>query len=140
MHLTSEASFPKSHDICTMSLNLDEFLTLRKTLPVIDVRSEGEFETGHIRGARNIPILNNAERKAVGTDYKQKGREAAISTGFQLVEPRLEAMMEQTTSVAAGKEILVHCWRGGLRSSHFCQFAEWRGVKSLSLVGGYKTY
>lgn len=123
-----------------MSINLDDFLVLRKTFPVVDVRSEGEFEVGHVRGANNIPILNNDERKAVGTDYKQKGREAAISTGFKLVEPRLKAMMETAASVAARGEILVHCWRGGLRSAHFCRFVEQEGIRSLALDGGYKTY
>jgi len=123
-----------------MPLPLDEFLELRKTLPVLDVRSEGEFAEGHIRGASNIPILNNAERKAVGTDYKQKGREEAINTGFTLVEPRLKSMMEETVKVAAGNDVLVHCWRGGLRSSYFCQFAAGEGIRSLALAGGYKTY
>lgn len=122
------------------ALHLDEFLDLRKTLPVVDVRSEGEFEAGHIRGAKNIPILNNTERKLVGTDYKHKGREAAISTGFQLVEPRLSGMMEEASRVAGGDDILVHCWRGGLRSSHFCQFVADAGIRSHALEGGYKTY
>ena len=123
-----------------MPISLDDFLDLRRTFPVIDVRSEGEFESGHIRGAQNIPILNNDERKAVGTDYKHKGRDAAINTGFKLVGPRLKTMMEAAVNVAGGREVLVHCWRGGLRSSHFCQFVEQEGIKSLALDGGYKTY
>jgi len=123
-----------------MPINLDDFFSLRKTFPVIDVRSEGEFAEGHIRGASNIPILNNAERKAVGTDYKQKGKEAAIDTGFKLVTPRLNAMMETASRVAVGGEVLVHCWRGGLRSSHFCRFVEQEGIRSIALEGGYKVY
>src|SRR5688572_33065692 len=101
-----------------MPLNIDQFLDLRSKLPVVDVRSEGEFGEGHIRGALNIPILNNAERKAVGTDYKQKGRNAAIKTGFQMVGPRLNAIIEETEKIATDGEILVHCWRGGMRSSN----------------------
>jgi tRNA 2-selenouridine synthase len=123
-----------------MPINLDDFLILRKTFPVIDVRSEGEFSEGHVRAASNIPILNNEERKAVGTDYKQKGKEVAITTGFRLVEPRLKAMMEHASRVARGSEILVHCWRGGLRSSHFCRFVEQEGIRALALEGGYKVY
>jgi tRNA 2-selenouridine synthase len=123
-----------------MSLNIDQFLDLRSKLPVVDVRSEGEFGEGHIRGALNIPILNNAERKAVGTDYKQKGRNAAIKTGFQLVGPRLNAIIEETEKIATGGEILVHCWRGGMRSSNYCQFVGMAGIKSKSLEGGYKVY
>jgi tRNA 2-selenouridine synthase len=123
-----------------MTLCIAEFLDLRFTLPVVDVRSEGEFESGHIRGAVNIPILNNAERKAVGTDYKQKGRNAAIKTGFQLVGPRLTGIIEEAEKVAMGGEMLVHCWRGGMRSGNFCQFVGMAGVKASSLDGGYKTY
>jgi tRNA 2-selenouridine synthase len=123
-----------------MTISLDDFLDLRLRLPVVDVRSEGEFESGHIRGALNIPILNNAERKAVGTDYKQKGRNAAIKTGFQLVGPRLTGIIEEAEQVALGGEILVHCWRGGMRSGNFCQFVGMAGVKAHSLDGGYKTY
>jgi tRNA 2-selenouridine synthase len=53
-------------------IKIDEFLALRATLPMVDVRSENEFAEGHIHGAFNIPLLNNEERVAVGTDYKQK--------------------------------------------------------------------
>ena len=109
-------------------------------MPVVDVRSEGEFSEGHIRGALNIPVLNNHERKAVGTDYKQKGRDVAIKTGFQLVGPRLKGIIEETEKVADGREILVHCWRGGMRSSNFCQFVGMAGVATKSLDGGYKVF
>src|SRR5689334_13004843 len=123
-----------------MGLSIDQFLDLRRSLPVVDVRSEGEFAVGHVRGALNIPILNNEERKAVGTDYKHKGRDVAIKTGFELVGPRLRGIIEETEKIAAGGEILVHCWRGGMRSSNFCQFVGMAGVKSKSLEGGYKVY
>ncbi len=123
-----------------MSVSLEDFLKLRAELAVIDVRSEGEFAQGHIKGAINIPILNNEERKAVGTDYKQKGQRDAIMTGFRLVGPRLPEIIHRTEEVAQGKEILVHCWRGGMRSNNFCQFAGMARIKAHSLTGGYKTY
>jgi tRNA 2-selenouridine synthase len=121
-----------------MQLSIDDFLKLRAQLPVVDVRSEGEYQQGHIRAALNIPILNNAERIAVGTDYKQKGQQEAIRTGFRLVGPRLLDIITETEKV--GKEILVHCWRGGMRSSNFCQFAGMARVKTHQLTGGYKAY
>lgn len=119
-------------------LDINEFLSLRTTLPVVDVRSEGEYEAGHIRSSINIPLLNNSERIAVGTDYKQKGQLEAIRTGFRLVGPRLADMMEQTQKV--GNELLVYCWRGGMRSANFCQFAGMSRIKTHSLKGGYKAY
>jgi len=123
-----------------MTVSTDEFLSLRKELPTLDVRSEGEFLAGHIREAINIPLLNNDERVAVGTDYKQKGQSQAIKTGFRLVGPRLFDIVTETEKVSAGKELLVHCWRGGMRSNNFCQFVSMAGMKAHALQGGYKAY
>lgn len=121
-------------------ISLQEFLLLRNELPVVDVRSPLEFAQGHIAEARNIPILNNDERVAVGTDYKQRGQAEAIRTGFRLVGPRLEGIIDEAERAAPGKELLVHCWRGGMRSNNFCQFVAMAGIKSRSLIGGYKAY
>lgn len=104
------------------------------------MRSENEFQQGHIKGAANIPILNNDERVAVGTDYKQRGQLEAIKTGFRLVGPRIIDIVQAAEKVAAGKEVLVHCWRGGMRSANFCQFAAMAKIKTRQLQGGYKTY
>jgi len=121
-------------------VSIEEFLSLRKELPVVDVRSEGEFQEGHILGAINIPLLNNTERIAVGTDYKQKGQHEAIKTGFRLVGPRLLDIINEAEKVTSNKEMLVHCWRGGMRSNNFCQFVGMAGIKTHSLKGGYKAY
>ena len=121
-----------------MQLSIDDFLKLRAQLPIVDVRSEGEYQQGHIPAARNIPILNNAERVAVGTDYKQKGQQEAIRTGFRLVGPRLLDIVTEAEKV--GKEILVHCWRGGMRSGNFCQLVGMARVKTHQLAGVYKAY
>ena len=121
-------------------ISLSEFLSHRINLPVVDVRSPLEFQAGHIRGAINVPLLNNEERIAVGTDYKQKGQAEAIKTGFRLVGPRLEEITSEAARVSSGKEVLVHCWRGGMRSNNFCQFIGMAGIKSQSLAGGYKAY
>jgi len=121
-------------------VDLSEFLSLRNSLPVIDVRAEGEYAEGHIINAINLPILNNTERKAVGTDYKQKGQKEAIMTGFRLIGPRLPEILENAEKLASDKELLVHCWRGGMRSNYFCQFVSMARIKARSLEGGYKTY
>jgi tRNA 2-selenouridine synthase len=123
-----------------MVISPDEFLVLRKNLPLIDVRSEGEFERGHIPGAVNIPLLTNEERAAVGTDYKTSGQAEAIKTGFRLVGPRLVDIIHDTERIAEEKEIIVHCWRGGMRSDFFCRFVQMAGIKTHQLKGGYKSY
>jgi tRNA 2-selenouridine synthase len=123
-----------------MNLSLTDFFLLRRTLPVMDVRSEGEFQDGHIPGSFSIPVLNNEERKQVGTDYKRRGKEDAIRTGHRLVEPKLNEMVLNTRQLSPEGEILVYCWRGGLRSEKFCAFMEQEGMKTHRLHGGYKSY
>lgn len=123
-----------------MLISVDEFLSMRHHLPVVDVRSEGEFAAGHIPGVRNIPILNDNERKAVGTDYKTKGQLEAIKTGFRLVGPRILELIEQAERVATEREMIVHCWRGGMRSGNFCHFMSMARIRTHQLTGGYKAY
>jgi tRNA 2-selenouridine synthase len=123
-----------------VQITLQEFFLLREQLPVIDVRSEGEYEAGHIVKTQNIPLLNNAERILVGTDYKQKGQLEAIKTGFRLVGPRLLQIINDTEKITPNKEAIIHCWRGGMRSSNFCQFVGMAGIQTHQLRGGYKTY
>ncbi|MBA4055349.1 MAG: tRNA 2-selenouridine(34) synthase MnmH, partial [Marivirga sp.] len=85
-----------------------------------------------------IPILNNEERIVVGTTYKQKGQKEAIRAGFRLVGPRLSDIIDHAGQT--GNELLVHCWRGGMRSGNFCQFVSMAGIKTHQLIGGYKAY
>lgn len=124
-----------------MPVALPEFLSLRSYLPVIDARSEGEFNSGHIPGALNLPLLKNEERVLVGTDYKKLGREAAIMTGFRLVGPRLEKLVEEAGLLTGSrKKALVYCWRGGMRSTYLSNFMRMAGIEATPLAGGYKTY
>lgn len=118
----------------------DDFLKLRASLPVVDVRSQMEFAAGHIHGAFNIPLLNDEERVAVGTDFKQKGQREAIRTGFKLVGPRINQIVEAAEKIAIDNELITHCWRGGMRSSNFSHFVGMIGLKSNILKGGYKFY
>jgi tRNA 2-selenouridine synthase len=119
---------------------VDTFLKLRETLSIIDVRSESEFIAGHIPHAINIPILNDAERIVVGTLYKQQGAKEAIKEGVRLIGPRLIEILEKAEQIISNKEVLVHCWRGGMRSNNFCWLLERIGIKTHALQGGYKAY
>jgi tRNA 2-selenouridine synthase len=123
-----------------MPISLADFLHLRQYHPVVDVRSPGEYNAGHIRGAVNIPLLSNDERKIVGTTYVQQGQREAIREGFRLVGPRLNEIIDEAGRIANGGEVLVHCWRGGMRSDNFCKFVSMAKIKSQSLMGGYKAY
>jgi tRNA 2-selenouridine synthase len=119
-------------------IDVPRFLQLRSQLPLVDVRSESEYLAGHIPSAVNIPILNDTERIIVGTSYKKHGQVHAIREGFRLVGPRLIDII--TSAQGIGEEFLVHCWRGGMRSSNFCQFVGMAGMKTHQLHGGYKAY
>ncbi len=123
-----------------MDISLEDFLHLRRNLCAVDVRSPGEYLQGHIRNVVNIPLLNDEERVQVGTDYKQKGQQEAIRTGFRLVGPRLEGIIDAAVREARGREMMVHCWRGGMRSRNFSQFVGMAGIRTRTLTGGYKTY
>ena len=124
-------------------LLIDEFIVLSKQYPVFDVRSEGEFEHAHIPGAHSLPLFNNAERKIVGTAYKQESKQKAIKIGLKYFGVKMVKMVEaveQLTEDANTKTVLVHCWRGGMRSAGVAWLLDLYGFKVYTLVGGYKTY
>ncbi|HAF30479.1 MAG TPA: tRNA 2-selenouridine(34) synthase MnmH [Bacteroidales bacterium] len=117
-----------------------DFYQLSKNIPVIDVRSPKEFETGHIPGAHNIPIFSNEERAIVGTKYKQEGREPAILVGLEIVGSKLRNFADTARKLSKDNQLLVHCWRGGMRSSSMAWLFEMTGIKTYVLEGGYKAF
>lgn len=109
-------------------------------LPLIDVRSPGEFAHGHIPGAINIPLFSNEERKQVGTSYKQHGREQAILLGLDLAGPKWSDFIRQCLAVASDKKLVLHCWRGGMRSGAMAWVLDLYGFEVMLVRGGYKQY
>ena len=128
----------------------ESFIELGKTCPVIDVRSPGEYEHAHIPGAYSVPLFSDEERKVVGTAYKQKNRETAIKLGLDFFGPKMRQMVETVEAIVkkhaapgysvSGKQILVHCWRGGMRSAAVAWLLDLYGFNVYTLVGGYKKY
>ncbi|QJD78331.1 tRNA 2-selenouridine(34) synthase MnmH [Spirosoma rhododendri] len=122
-------------------LSIDTFLAQAQALPVIDVRSPGEFEHAHIPGAVSIPLFDNDERALVGTKYKQAGKDSAVLLGLGMVGPKLADFVKQSRRLnPQQKEVLVHCWRGGMRSGSFAWLLDTAGLTVSTLVGGYKAY
>lgn len=107
---------------------------------VVDVRTPLEYAEDHLPGAVNVPLLTNEERVEIGTIHKQQGPQPARKRGLELTAHRFPAMVETITTIAAGRPILVYCWRGGLRSKTVCTILELVGHKPLQLEGGYKSY
>jgi tRNA 2-selenouridine synthase len=121
-------------------LNPRQFLEQSLIVPVIDVRAPKEFLQGHIPGAFNLPIFNDEERAAVGINYTQKSRDAALLKGLEIVGPKLKYFVQKANELTNTGEILVHCWRGGMRSEAMAWLFRFAGIRTSVLEGGYKAY
>lgn len=128
---------------------IQQFLELAAQLPVFDVRSPGEYTHAHIPGAISLPLFSDEERKRVGTLYKQQGRQRAIKEGLDFFGPKMRSMVEQAEAATGknmshnqehSKPVLVHCWRGGMRSGAVAWLLDLYGFEVYVLVGGYKVY
>ena len=109
-------------------------------IPLVDVRSEGEFLQGHIPWSINIPLLNNEERVKVGTCYKENGNEAAVILGYELVGVKFADIIKQVKTICHDQKVILHCWRGGLRSRIVAQLMENAGFEVFVVNGGYKSF
>ena len=121
-------------------INIHSFLLEAKTNPIIDVRSEDEFASGHIPKAINIPILSNQERVIVGTIFKNFGKQKAILKGLELSGPHFADRLKLAIKQIGINDPLVHCWRGGMRSSFYSNLLEFYGYAPKVLDGGYKAF
>jgi len=113
---------------------------LKDPLPLADVRTPMEFEHGHIPGAFNLPLFSDDERAAIGTTYKQIGKEAAILMGFDFTGLKWSGFIRKALEMAPEKKIAVHCWRGGMRSGAMAWALDLYGFEVFRLEGGYKQY
>jgi tRNA 2-selenouridine synthase len=120
--------------------DITTFLDLALKTPIIDVRSPSEYTTGHIPGAYNIPIFDDKEREAVGLRYKKEGRIKAILEGLKLSGPSMHLKLEQALKISKEGRLLVHCWRGGMRSEAMAWLFSLGGIETDVLEGGYKSY
>src|ERR1035437_4104874 len=91
-------------------INIIRFLELSEVTPIADVRSPAEFNYGHIPGAVNIPLFDDKEREAIGIKFSNNGK------------------------------LLVHCWRGGMRSEAMAWLFSLGDLEVYVLDGGYKSY
>lgn len=121
-------------------IKLEEALKLEKKI-FIDVRSPLEFATDHIMGAINIPILDNEERAIIGTLYKHEGKDKAVETGLDFVAPKLKELFNQVKKLKEEyTNVIIYCFRGGMRSSSVVSILSSFGIETVKLDGGYKYY
>ena len=108
----------------------------------IDVRSPGEYNTDHIPGAINIPLLNNDERAIIGTIYKKEGGFNARVKGVDIVSKKLVNLVDKLiTETKEYQNIIFYCSRGGLRSLSMANFFKLVLDKPVYIIDkGYKDF
>ncbi|WP_300367224.1 tRNA 2-selenouridine(34) synthase MnmH [Brachyspira sp.] len=127
-------------------IDIEEFFELQicAKLPIIDVRSPIEYNHAHIPNAHNVYLFNDEERKDVGTIYKQAGRREAVLKGLEYVSVRMIDILKSIDNISkeynSNNRILMHCFRGGMRSESVAWLCSSYGYEVYLLRGGYKRY
>ncbi|HEY9341060.1 MAG TPA: tRNA 2-selenouridine(34) synthase MnmH [Hanamia sp.] len=135
------------------AVNIETFLNLSKDFPVLDVRSPGEYLQAHIPDAFSIPLFTDEQRKIIGTAYKQESRQTAVNHGLNYFSERMKVIPEEVANIIANLKlknvpstplevggILIHCWRGGMRSEAVAWLLNLYGYRIFLLKGGYKSF
>jgi len=133
-----------------IKISAEAFIQKQSIAPVLDVRSPSEYSRAHIPGAYSIPLFTDPERALVGTYYKQQSRESAIKMGLDFFGLKMRTMVEETEQIVSKyskgqtsshkKTVLVHCWRGGMRSAGVAWLLDLYGFEVYTLEGGYKNF
>ena len=108
--------------------------------PIVDVRAPCEFQQGHLPGAISMPLFDDDERAEVGTLYKNAGHDAAVARGLEIVDGRWETLAASIPQLSPGDDILVYCFRGGMRSGSIAWLLSQASLKVHILEGGYKKF
>ncbi len=108
---------------------------------LIDARSPAEFALDHVPGAINCPVLDDQERRIVGTLYVQQSAFEARRVGGAMVAANIARhLREQFHDKPKNWRPLVYCWRGGMRSGSFVTWLRLVGWDAQQLKGGYKAW
>ncbi|MCW8901987.1 MAG: tRNA 2-selenouridine(34) synthase MnmH [Gammaproteobacteria bacterium] len=109
--------------------------------PLLDVRAPIEFKQGAFPFTENIPLMNDAEREAVGIQYKNLGQDEAIKLGHQLVQGEIKSQRVSRWEqfIKQHPQGILYCFRGGMRSKISQQWIyEKTGIIYPRVKGGYK--
>ena len=108
---------------------------------LIDARSPAEYAEDHLPSAENWPVLDNDERREVGTEYAQVSAFDARKTGGAMIASRIgELLRARVQDKAKDWRPLVYCWRGGKRSGTLAWFLDQIGFRTTLVQGGYKAF
>jgi tRNA 2-selenouridine synthase len=127
-------------------VEIEEFIKLSLKYPVLDVRSPGEYQHAHIPNAYSLALFDDHERAVVGTIYKKNSREDAIKKGLEFFGKKMLKIVEEVEEINKklkdknNKTVLIHCWRGGMRSAAVAWLLDVYGLNVYTIVGGYKSF
>jgi tRNA 2-selenouridine synthase len=135
-------------------INIENFLKLSEEYSILDVRSPAEFLHAHIPGALALPLFTDDQRKIIGTAYKLQSRQVAVKKGLNFFSERMKEIPDEVEELIGNQQkktdtnnllpnanrLLIHCWRGGMRSGAVAWLLDLYGFKVYTLKGGYKAF
>jgi tRNA 2-selenouridine synthase len=130
-------------------IDVENFFILSLENPVLDVRSPSEYLHAHIPGAFSVPIFSDEQRAVIGTAYVQQSRQTAVDFGLNYFSERMKVIPSDVLDIVSrlkknndsdGATLLIHCWRGGMRSDAVAWLLNLYGYKIYVLKGGYKAF
>ena len=108
---------------------------------IIDARSPAEFALDHLPGAVNWPVLDDEQRRIVGTLYKQTSALEARKLGAAMAARNIADHLDrEMPPLTRDWRPLVYCWRGGQRSGSLSLVLSQIGYRVTQLAGGYKGF
>ena len=108
---------------------------------ILDARSPAEFAEDHRPGAINWPVLDDEQRRVVGTLYVQTSSLEARKLGAAMAARNIADHLDRwIADKPRDWQPLVYCWRGGQRSGSLAWFLDQIGFRTAKLQGGYKGF
>jgi len=108
---------------------------------ILDVRAPVEFAEDRVSGAVNLPVLEDDERRLVGTIFRQVSPFEARRLGAAFVSRNIAQHLDGHFA-GKGRDYrpLIYCWRGGQRSQSIAHVLAEVGWRVAIVEGGYKAY
>ncbi|HEY8890583.1 MAG TPA: tRNA 2-selenouridine(34) synthase MnmH [Clostridium sp.] len=118
-----------------------EYREVEGNYVLVDVRSPGEFCEATIKGAINIPLFDDEERKVIGTVYTRESVEKAKRIGLAVASTKLLNIYDEIKELEKKYDkIVIFCARGGMRSGVLGMLLGSLGVNTERIKDGYKGY
>lgn len=121
------------------NITYTEALQLKNPI-FLDLRSPKEYDEDHIEGAVNLPLFSDYEREVIGKTYKYEGISQAKFLGLNFLSPKLPLLVKEVRDFKEKGDVVIYCWRGGLRSLVFGELLKMVDIFVYRLEGGYKSY